>query len=113
ATFTSVPTTGNGPYILHVDAGDTYYLAWDAAGTDTRYFNFSGTFTPDAQTPPAVGSVQADVTVEGGLALGERACFVLNGTAGPVGSVQCADPTTSSLTFPNVPVGSYSVALQY
>src|SRR4029077_6154516 len=73
ATLTPVAVNGPGPYTLRVDPGKSYYLAWDAAGSDTRYFTAGGSFTPDQTNQ--TGSVHADVTLEGGLALGEQACF--------------------------------------
>ena len=83
----------------------------DAAGPDTRYFTAGGSFTPDQTNQ--TGSVHADVTLEGGLALGEQACFELDGPAGPVGASQCVSTSPSSIDFQNVPLGSYSIAVHY
>ena len=110
ATLTPVSVSGNGPYTVHVDAGKSYYLAWDAAGTATSYFSFSASFTPDQTNQ--TGSVHADITLEGGLALGERACFELDGPGAPT-SPKCVSSSPSSIDFQNVPVGSYSVAVYY
>ncbi len=57
--------------------------------------------------------MHADVTLEGGLALGEQACFELDGPAGPVGARQCVSSSPSSINFQNVPLGSYSIAVHY
>ena len=114
ATLTPVAVSGTGPYSFHVSPGVSYYLAWDTVGP-TRYFNFGGTFTPDqANPPPGVGAVHVDTTVEaGGLALGERACFVLAGPGGPIGSRQCVTSGASSIDFASVPLGSYAVEIEY
>ena len=64
--------------------------------------------------PPGFGSVQANVAFEGGgLVVGDRACFELTGPSGPAAPAQCVTAADPSLVFPNVPLGSYSIALQY
>ena len=90
--------------------GKSYYLAWDTAGPDTRYFNAGATFTPDQTNQ--TGSVRADVTFEGGLVLGESACFELTGPGAPT-TPKCVSSSPSSIEFQNVPLGSYSVAVYY
>ena len=110
ATLTPVPVTGSGPYTVHVDPAKSYFLAWDAAGLATSYFTFGASFTPDQTNQ--TGSVHADITLEGGLAIGERACFELDGPGAPT-SPKCVSSSPSSIDFQNVPVGSYSVAVYY